>query len=83
MVLKEVNWVHNDKIRSNGLKRSQLGTQYKYRGYLFRQVVFCFTENPWISVFDVVLLNVELEMWFFAVSDLKSAQKLQFLALKM
>ena len=29
MVLKEVNWVHIDKIRSNGLERSQLGTQYK------------------------------------------------------
>ena len=35
MVLKGVNWIHNDKIRSNGLKRSQLDTQYK---------------NPWISV---------------------------------
>ena len=29
MALKEVNWVHNDKIRSNGLERSNLGTQYK------------------------------------------------------
>ena len=29
MVLKEVNWVHNDEIRSNGLENSQLGTQYK------------------------------------------------------
>ena len=29
MVLKGVNWVHNAKIRSNGLERSQLGTQYK------------------------------------------------------
>ena len=61
MVLKGLNWVHNDKIGSNGLKRSQLGTQYKYRGYLLRQVVlpkkvtpifvlctqlvFCFTEK--------------------------------------
>ena len=26
MVLKGVNWVHNDKM-SNGLERSQLGTQ--------------------------------------------------------
>ena len=25
MVLKGVNWVHIDKIRSNGLERSQLG----------------------------------------------------------
>ena len=27
MVLKGVNYVHNDKIRSNGLERSQLSTQ--------------------------------------------------------
>ena len=27
MILKGVNWVHNDKIRLNGLERSQLGTQ--------------------------------------------------------
>ena len=29
MVLKGVNCVHNDKIRSNGLERSNLGTQWK------------------------------------------------------
>ena len=29
MVLKGVNWVHNDKTWTNGLERSQLGTQYK------------------------------------------------------
>ena len=27
MVLKGVNWVHNDKLRPNGLERNQLGTQ--------------------------------------------------------
>ena len=27
MVLKGVNWVHNDKIKSNDLEMSQLGTQ--------------------------------------------------------
>ena len=27
IVLKGVNCVHNDKISSNGLERSQLGTQ--------------------------------------------------------
>ena len=27
MVLKRVNWVHNDRTGSNGLERSQLGTQ--------------------------------------------------------
>ena len=29
MVLKGVIWVHNYKIRSNGLERSQWGTYYK------------------------------------------------------
>ena len=29
MVLKGVNWVHNDKIGANGLERSQLGRQCK------------------------------------------------------
>ena len=27
MVLKGVNWINNDIIGSNGLERSQLGTQ--------------------------------------------------------
>ena len=31
MVLKGVNWVHNDKIRSNGLERSQLVHNDKIR----------------------------------------------------
>ena len=34
MVLKGVNWVHNDKIRSNGLERSQLGTQCIKLGHM-------------------------------------------------
>ena len=34
MVLKGVNWVHNDKIRSNGLERSQLGTQCIKSGHM-------------------------------------------------
>ena len=29
MVLKEVNWVHIGKIRSNGLERSQFGVECK------------------------------------------------------
>ena len=33
MVLKGVNWVHSDKSGSNGLERSQLGTQCKIRSY--------------------------------------------------
>ena len=35
MVLKGVNWVPNDKIRSCGLERSQYSTQYK------NQVIWC------------------------------------------
>ena len=31
MVLKGVNWVHNDKTGSYGLERSQLSTQFKYQ----------------------------------------------------
>ena len=27
MIFKGVNWVHNDKMRSNDLEMSQLGTQ--------------------------------------------------------
>ena len=34
MVLKGVDWVHIDKIRSNGLERSKLSTQYKKTGYM-------------------------------------------------
>ena len=33
MVLREVNWVHIGKIRSNGLETSELGTQYKIKQY--------------------------------------------------
>ena len=29
MVLKGVNWVHSEKIASNGLERTQLGMQCK------------------------------------------------------
>ena len=29
MVLKGGNWVHNAKIRSHGVEKSKLGTQYK------------------------------------------------------
>ena len=29
MVLKRDNWVCNDKIRSSGLERSEVGTQFK------------------------------------------------------
>ena len=39
MVLKGVNWVHNTKIRSYGLERSQLGTQYKYQVMVLKGVI--------------------------------------------
>ena len=78
MVWKGVNWVHSDKIRSNGLKRSQLDTQYKYRGYFLRQVVFHFTENS----MDFSVWCCPVEGWvgnvIFVISELKSAWKLQF-----
>ena len=34
MVLKGVNWVHIDKIRSDCLERSQLGYTLKKSGYM-------------------------------------------------
>ena len=34
MVLKGVNRVHNDKIRSDGLERSQWGTQWINSGHM-------------------------------------------------
>ena len=39
MVLKGVNWVDNNKIRSTGVERSKLGTQYK------NQVVWSLKES--------------------------------------
>ena len=35
MVLKGVNWVHNDEIMSNGFERSPLGMQCE------NQVIWC------------------------------------------
>ena len=42
MVLKGVNWAHNEKIRSYGLERSQLGTQCK------NQVIWVLKEVSWV-----------------------------------
>ena len=50
IVLKEVNWVESRKIRSNGLERSQLGTQYQNQVYgLERSQLGMQYKNPWIS----------------------------------
>ena len=56
MVLKGVNWVHNDTIGSNGLERSQLGTQYK------KQVTWCSKESigyTMIKLGEMVLKGVK------------------------
>ena len=34
MVLKQVNWVHNAEISSNGVERSDFSTQYKKSGHM-------------------------------------------------
>ena len=55
MVLKGVNRVHNDKIGSNGLERSQLGTQYK------NQVIWSWKESigyTMIKLGEMVLKGV-------------------------
>ena len=41
MVLKGFNCVHNGKIRSNGLERSQLGTQCKNSGHMVLKGANC------------------------------------------
>ena len=41
IVLKGVNWVHHAKIRSYGLGRSQLGTQYKNQVILVFKGINC------------------------------------------
>ena len=41
LVLKGLNCVHNGKIRSNGLERSQLGTQCKNQGHMVLKAVNC------------------------------------------
>ena len=43
MVLKEVYWVQNDKIRSNGLEKSKFGTQHK------NQLKWCLKESIWVQ----------------------------------
>ena len=44
MVLKGVNWVHSDKIRSNGLERSQLCTHLQRLGQMVLKGVNCSTQ---------------------------------------
>ena len=41
MVLKGVNCVYNGKIRSNGLERSQLGTQCNKSGHMVLKGANC------------------------------------------
>ena len=45
MVLKGVNWLHNDKNRSNGLERSQLVRQYKSCHMVLKGVNWVHNDN--------------------------------------
>ena len=63
MVLKRVNWVHN--IKNIGVT-------------LIGKWSFVSLRNPWISVFDVVLLKVELEMWFLQFLSLNLPENCSF-----
>ena len=81
-MLKGVNWVHNTKVRSIGLESSQMDAQYKYRGYFLGKWSFISQTNPWISVFDVVLLKVKWEMWFLQFLNLNLAKNCGFFLAK-
>ena len=71
--MKGVNCVHNDKITSNGLERSNLGTQCN----TINQEIHGFQWNP---CFDVVLLKVEWEMCFLWILTLNLPKIWRFLA---
>ena len=80
MVLKIVNWVHNTKIRSNDLLK---GVNWVHNdqniGVTFLgKWSFISLRNPWISVFDVVLLKVELEMLFLQFLSLNLPENCNF-----
>ena len=62
MVLKGVNWVHNTNIGVTFLGKWS----------------FISLRNLWISVFDVVLLKVELEMWFLQFLRLNLPENCSF-----
>ena len=62
MVLKGVNWVHNKNIGVTFLGKWS----------------FISLRNLWISVFDVVLLRVELEMWFLQFLRLNLPENYSF-----
>ena len=62
MVLKGVNWVHNTNI----------GVTFIGKWF------FISLRNLWISVFDVVLLKVELEMWFLQFLRLNLPENCSF-----
>ena len=47
MVLKGVNWVHSDKIRSNGLERSQLDTMIKLGQMILKGVNWLHNDKNW------------------------------------
>ena len=63
MVLKGVNRVHNNK---------HIGDTF------LGKWSFISLRNPWVSVFDVVLLKVELEMWFLQFLNLNLPENRNF-----
>ena len=63
MDLKGVYWVHNDK---------NIGVTF------LDKWSFISLKKPWISVFDVVLLKVELEMWFLQFLSLNLPENCNF-----
>ena len=66
IVLKRVNGVHNDKIRSNGLERGQLGTQYNKNCGLGPKLRFLRT-NQQLSSFKLKNCIKSTKTTFFAV----------------
>ena len=59
MVLKEVNWVHNDKMMSNGLERSPLGTQYK------NQVIWSWKESIGYTIIKLSKMVLKGVNWVY------------------
>ena len=61
MVLKGVIWVHNDKVRSNGLKRGQLGKQYK------NQVIWSWKESSGHTMIKSNQMVLNESFWYTVI----------------
>ena len=69
MVFKGDNWVHNDKIRSNGLERSQLGVHNAKSGHMVLKGI------NWVH-------NAKIRSYGLGKSQLGTQQKLGKMVLK-